>query len=45
MRPGSRHLLAVCPWSRPGLADNLLAKMARRRNSRCAACRISNPSA
>jgi len=22
--------LAVCPWSRPGLADNLLAKMARR---------------
>lgn len=22
--------LAVCPWSRPGLADNLLVKMARR---------------
>ncbi len=22
--------LAACPWSRPGLADNLLAKMARR---------------
>ncbi|MCE2481981.1 MAG: 4Fe-4S dicluster domain-containing protein [Alphaproteobacteria bacterium] len=22
--------LAVCPWSRPGVADNLLAKMARR---------------
>jgi ferredoxin len=23
--------IAVCPWSRPGVADNLLAKMARRR--------------
>jgi len=23
--------LAVCPWSRPGIADNLLQKMARRR--------------
>ena len=22
--------LAVCPWSRPGVADNLLVKMARR---------------
>ncbi|MFP6737037.1 MAG: 4Fe-4S dicluster domain-containing protein [Rhodospirillales bacterium] len=25
--------LVVCPWSRPGVADNLLAKMARRRQS------------
>jgi len=23
--------LAVCPWSRPGVADNLIAKLARRR--------------
>jgi ferredoxin len=23
--------IAVCPWSRPGVADNLLAKLARRR--------------
>jgi epoxyqueuosine reductase QueG len=23
--------LVVCPWSRPGVADNMLAKMARRR--------------
>lgn len=23
--------IAVCPWARPGVADNLLAKMARRR--------------
>lgn len=23
--------IAVCPWSRPGVADNLVAKMARRR--------------
>ena len=25
--------LAVCPWSRPGVADNLVAKMARRRDA------------
>ena len=25
--------IAVCPWSRPGVADNLVAKMARRRAS------------
>lgn len=25
--------LAVCPWSRPGIADNLVAKMARRREA------------
>jgi epoxyqueuosine reductase QueG len=25
--------LAVCPWSRPGVADSLLAKMARRRDA------------
>jgi epoxyqueuosine reductase QueG len=24
--------IAVCPWSRPGVADNLLVKMARRRS-------------
>lgn len=29
--------LAVCPWSRPGIADNLLAKMARRRAARAEA--------
>lgn len=28
---GCAICLAVCPWSRPGIADNLLAKMARRR--------------
>jgi epoxyqueuosine reductase len=26
--------LAVCPWSRPGIAENLLAKLARRRAGR-----------
>lgn len=25
--------IVVCPWSRPGVADNLLVKMARRKNS------------
>jgi epoxyqueuosine reductase len=25
--------LAVCPWSRPGVADNLVAKMARKRQA------------
>lgn len=29
--------LAVCPWSRPGIADNLVVKMARRRESFAAA--------
>lgn len=29
--------LAVCPWSRPGIADNLVAKMARRREATAAA--------
>ena len=24
--------LVVCPWSRPGVADNLVAKMAKRRD-------------
>ncbi len=28
---GCAICLAVCPWSRPGIADNLVAKMARRR--------------
>ncbi|MEM9682894.1 MAG: 4Fe-4S dicluster domain-containing protein [Pseudomonadota bacterium] len=28
--------LAVCPWSRPGIADNLVAKMARRREAAAA---------
>ncbi len=28
---GCAICLAVCPWSRPGVADNLVAKMARRR--------------
>jgi len=28
--------LAVCPWSRPGVADNLLTKMARRREKQIA---------
>ncbi|NKB37653.1 MAG: 4Fe-4S dicluster domain-containing protein [Gammaproteobacteria bacterium] len=26
--------LAVCPWSRPGVADNLVVKMARKREAR-----------
>jgi ferredoxin len=26
--------LAVCPWSRPGIADNLVVKMARRREKK-----------
>jgi epoxyqueuosine reductase len=25
--------LAVCPWSRPGIADNLLKKFVRKSNS------------
>ena len=29
--------LAVCPWSRPGIADNLVVKMARRREATAAA--------
>jgi epoxyqueuosine reductase len=29
--------LAVCPWSRPGVADNLVAKMARRLHAAAAA--------
>ncbi|MBP7339472.1 4Fe-4S dicluster domain-containing protein [Niveispirillum sp.] len=28
---GCAICLAVCPWSRPGIADNLVVKMARRR--------------
>jgi epoxyqueuosine reductase len=28
---GCAMCIAVCPWSRPGVRDNLLAKMARRR--------------
>ncbi len=28
---GCAICIAVCPWSRPGVADNLVAKMARRR--------------
>jgi epoxyqueuosine reductase len=28
---GCAICLAVCPWSRPGIAENLLAKLARRR--------------
>lgn len=30
---GCAICLAVCPWSRPGIADNLVAKMARRRET------------
>jgi epoxyqueuosine reductase len=30
---GCTLCIAVCPWSRPGVADNLLAKMAKRRAS------------
>jgi hypothetical protein len=28
---GCAICLAVCPWSRPGVAENLVGKMARRR--------------
>lgn len=30
---GCAICLAVCPWSRPGVAENLVAKMARRRET------------
>ena len=30
---GCAICIAVCPWARPGVADNLLAKMARRRDA------------
>ena len=30
---GCALCLAVCPWSRPGIADNLVVKMARRREA------------
>jgi epoxyqueuosine reductase len=29
---GCAICIAVCPWARPGVADNLLVKMARRRD-------------
>ena len=31
---GCAICLAVCPWSRPGIADNLVVKMAKRREAR-----------
>lgn len=31
---GCAICIAVCPWSRPGVADNLVGKMARRREAR-----------
>jgi Pyruvate/2-oxoacid:ferredoxin oxidoreductase delta subunit len=34
---GCAICIARCPWSRPGIADNLLVKMARRRENREAA--------
>jgi len=34
---GCAICLAVCPWSRPGVADNLLVKLARRREAQVAA--------
>lgn len=34
---GCAICLAVCPWSRPGVADNLVVKMARRREAQLAA--------
>ena len=34
---GCAICIARCPWSRPGIADNLLVKMARRRERRTAA--------
>ena len=33
---GCAICIAVCPWARPGVADNLLAKMARRREAQAA---------
>jgi epoxyqueuosine reductase len=33
---GCAICIARCPWSRPGIADNLLVKMARRRERRAA---------
>lgn len=33
--------IAVCPWSRPGIADNLLVKMARRRGERAEKTSVS----
>lgn len=33
--------IAVCPWSRPGVADNLLVKMARRRGERAEKTSVS----
>ena len=34
---GCAICIARCPWSRPGIADNLLVKMARRRERHAAA--------
>lgn len=34
---GCAICIAVCPWARPGVADNLLVKMARRREARAEA--------
>ena len=34
---GCAICIARCPWSRPGIADNLLVKMARRRERRASA--------
>jgi epoxyqueuosine reductase len=34
---GCAICIARCPWSRPGIADNLVEKMARRREKRAAA--------
>ena len=31
---GCAICIAVCPWSRPGVAENLVGKMARRRERR-----------
>jgi len=33
---GCAICIAVCPWSRPGVADNLVLKMARKRDARIA---------
>ena len=34
---GCAICIAVCPWARPGVADNLVVKMARRREAQLAA--------
>ncbi len=34
---GCAVCIAVCPWARPGVADNLVAKMTRRRETHAAA--------